>query len=67
MGAEIVTGEKFAMMMPKNSDKLEKVNEIISEMKKDGTMAKLYEKWLGAPPAADSLTVTPLPVPTSAD
>ena len=67
VGAEIVTGEKFAMMMPKNSDKLEKVNEIISEMKKDGTMAKLYEKWLGAPPAADSLTVTPLPVPTSAD
>ena len=67
VGAEIVTGEKFAMMMPKNSDKHEAVNEAISAMKKDGTMAKLYEKWLGAAPAADSVTVTPLPVPTSAD
>ena len=67
VGAEIVTGEKFAMMMPKSSDKIEKINDIISEMKKDGTMAKLYEKWLGAPPAADSVTVTPMPVPTSAD
>ncbi len=67
VATEIVTGEKFAMMMPKNSDKLEKVNEIMSDMKKDGTMAKLYKKWFGVAPAEGSLTVTPLPVPTSAD
>lgn len=67
VGAEIVTGEKFAMMMPKGSDKLEQVNQIISDMKKDGTMAALYKKWLGTEPATDSLTVTPLPVPTSAN
>lgn len=60
---DIKTGERFAMMFPKNSPLLEEVNEIISEMKRDGTMAKLYERWLGSPPAQDSLTVTPLPVP----
>lgn len=61
---EIVTGERFAMMMPKDSPLLEQVNEIISDMKEDGTMAALYERWLGAPPPAGGLTVTPLPIPT---
>lgn len=64
---EIVTGEKFAMMMPKGSAKLEPVNAAISAMKSDGTMAKFHEKWFGVTPAPDSLTLTPLPVPTSAD
>lgn len=64
---EIVTGEKFAMMTPKGSALLEPVNAIITEMKKDGTMAALYEKWLGSTPPEGGLTVTPLPVPTSAD
>ncbi|OJY28202.1 MAG: amino acid ABC transporter substrate-binding protein [Rhodobacterales bacterium 65-51] len=67
VGAEIVTGEKFAMMMPKGSDKLEQVNQILSDMKSDGTMAAIYEKWMGVAPAADSYTVTPMPMPTSAD
>lgn len=67
VGAEIVTGEKFAMMMPKGSDKLEQVNQIISDMKADGTMAAIYERWMGTPPAPGSYTVTPMPVPTSAD
>lgn len=60
------TGELFAMMMPKDSPMLEEVNQIISDMKSDGTMAALYEKWLGAAPAEGSVTVTPGPVPTSA-
>ncbi|WP_116084085.1 ABC transporter substrate-binding protein [Tropicimonas sp. IMCC34011] len=64
---EIPTGDKFAIMMPKGSDKLEAANEALSEMKTDGTMAELYEKWFGVAPAEDSLTVTPLPIPTSAD
>lgn len=65
--AEIVTGEKFAMMMPKGHEKLEAVNQIISDMKTDGTMAAIHQKWFGVAPAANSLTLTPLPVPTSAD
>lgn len=64
---EIVTGERFAMMMPKDSPLLEQVNDIITEMKTDGTMAELYERWLGAPPPAGGLTVTPLPIPTPGD
>lgn len=67
VGAEITTGEKFAIMMPKGSAKLEEVNKHISDMKTDGTMAAIYEKWLGVAPAAGGLTVTPLPVPTSED
>ena len=64
---EIPTGDKFAIMMPKGSERLEAFNDAISEMKTDGTMAAFYEKWMGVAPAADSLTVTPLPIPTSAD
>ena len=30
-------------------------------------MAGFYEKWFGVAAEADSLTLTPLPVPTSAD
>lgn len=61
---EIVTGERFAMMMPKDSPLLNEVNEAISAMKKDGTMAEIYERWMGVAPAEGSLTLTPLPVPT---
>lgn len=67
VGAEIVTGEKFAMMLPKGSDKLEQVNQIMSDMKADGTMAALYEKWMGVAPKEGGYTVTPMPVPTSAN
>lgn len=66
VGGTIQTGELFAMMMPKDSPLLQEVNDAISAMKEDGTMAALYEKWLGSAPAPDSVTVTPMPVPTSA-
>ncbi|TNC73323.1 ABC transporter substrate-binding protein [Rubellimicrobium roseum] len=66
VGGAIQTGELFAMMMPKDSPLLEEVNGHISDMKSDGTMARLYESWLGAAPAEGSVTVTPMPVPTSA-
>lgn len=67
VAAEIPTGDKFAIMMPKDSEKLEAFNDALSEIKTDGTMARLYEKWFGVAPAADSLTLTPLPIPTSGD
>lgn len=66
IGAEVDTGELFAIMMPKDSPLLEQVNQAISDMKSDGTMAQLYEKWFGVAPAEGSVTVTPMPVPTSA-
>ena len=64
---DIPTGDKFAIMMPKNSDHLQAFNDAISAMKEDGTMAGIYEKWFGEAPAEGSLTVTPLPIPTSAE
>jgi polar amino acid transport system substrate-binding protein len=66
VAAEIDTGELFAIMMPKDSPLLEEVNGHISDMKSDGTMAALYETWFGVAPAPDSVTVTPMPVPTTA-
>ena len=47
--------------------KLAPFNDALSAMKTDGTMARIYEKWFGVTPAADSLTLTPLPIPTSAE
>nr|WP_321507965.1 transporter substrate-binding domain-containing protein [uncultured Celeribacter sp.] len=67
VSVEIPTGDKFAIMMPKDSEHLQAFNDAISAMKEDGTMAGFYEKWFGVAAEADSLTLTPLPVPTSAD
>lgn len=63
---EIETGEKFAMMLPKDSPLLGKINDALSAMKTDGTMKALYHKWFGVDPKPDSYTLTPMPVPTSA-
>ena len=59
----IPTGEKFAIMMPKGSDKLEAVNDAISAIKEDGTMAEIYRKWLESDPAEGTSSVTVLPIP----
>lgn len=67
IAVEVPTGDKFAIMMPKDSDRLVPFNDAISQMKTDGTMAAIYEKWFGVAPDADSVVLTPLPVPTSAD
>lgn len=64
VAAEVPTDERFAIMMPKDSDLLAAVNDAISAMKTDGTMARLHEKWFGTAPAEGSLTLTPLPIPT---
>lgn len=62
--SEITTGERFAMMVTKDHPQLAAMNDALSAMKGDGTMAAIYEKWFGTAPAPDSLTLTPLPVPT---
>jgi polar amino acid transport system substrate-binding protein len=61
----IVTGETFGIMMPKGSENLERVNAAISEIKEDGTMAAIYEKWLGAPAPEGTSTTTVLPIPVA--
>ena len=65
IAARIKTGDRFAMMFPKNSPLLNKVNDAISAIKKDGTMAALHKKWLGVNPDEGTSTVDVLPIPTA--
>lgn len=63
--AQIPTGDQFAIMLKKDSPILTKVNDAISDMKKDGTMAKIYRKWLGSDPDPKSSTVNIRPLPVA--
>jgi polar amino acid transport system substrate-binding protein len=59
----IPTGDKFAIMMQKGSPLLERVNGAIDEIKKDGTMAALHKKWLGADAGPESSVNKIMPIP----
>lgn len=63
--AEIIpTGDRYGMMLPRGSALLEPINDAISAMKEDGTMADIYERWLGQAPREGSSSITVLPIPT---
>lgn len=55
--------QQYGIMMPKGSPWLQKVNGAITDLKKDGTLAKIYEKWLGVAASKDSSTVQVRPIP----
>lgn len=59
----IPSGNQIGMMLPKGSALTPRVNEVIGELKRDGTLPKLYQKWFGVEPAAGSSTVQVLPLP----
>ncbi len=59
----IETGDKYGIMMQKGSPNLERVNDAITAMKEDGTLAALHEKWLGVPADEGTSTVTVLEIP----
>lgn len=59
----IETGERYSMMFAKKSRWIAPFNEQIGEMKRDGFLAELHERWFGAKPAEDSATVMELPLP----
>ncbi|HET8727382.1 MAG TPA: ABC transporter substrate-binding protein [Alphaproteobacteria bacterium] len=59
----IPTGERFAMMMKKDHPMLEPVNDAITAMKEDGTMAAIHEKWFGVAPDEGTSTVVASDVP----
>ena len=52
----IPTGERYSIMLAKNSPLAPQVNDQITALKKDGTMATLHEKWFGAKPEAGTST-----------
>jgi len=61
----IKTGDRFGIMLPKNSKRLEAVNQAITDLKKDGTLAEIHGKWLGTAPEPDSSTLTILDIPVA--
>ena len=61
--ARIKTGEQYGLMLAKDSPMLDKLNDALTAMKKDGTLAKIHKTWFGSDAPAGSATVTVLPVP----
>ena len=51
------------MMLSKGSPLTSRINDVITTLKQDGSIAKLYVKWFGvdAPAGSSSVTVVPLP------
>jgi ABC-type amino acid transport substrate-binding protein len=46
----IPTGEQYGIAFPEGSDLVDPVNKALEEIKKDGTYAKIYKKWIGQKP-----------------
>jgi polar amino acid transport system substrate-binding protein len=59
----IKTGEQYGLMMRKNHPMLEKVNDAITAMKKDGALGAIHKKWFGTDAPADSATAQVRPLP----
>jgi polar amino acid transport system substrate-binding protein len=59
----IRSGDRYGIMMQKGSPLLQRVNDAITAMKEDGTLAALHEKWLGAPAEEGTSTVTVMDIP----
>lgn len=63
IGERIPTGDQYGLMLPKDSPLLGKVNDAISAMKKEGFLAALHKKWLGAEAEPTSSTIAERPLP----
>ncbi len=59
----IKTTDRYGIMMKKDSPNLQRVNDAITAMKEDGTLAALHKKWLGVDPDPGTSTVTVLEIP----
>ena len=63
IAARIPTGERYSFMMAKNWADSSKINDILTQMKKDGFIAKAHQQWFGTAPPADSSSVKVMDVP----
>lgn len=59
----IRTGDRYGIMMTKDSPLVARVNDAISAMKADGTLAAIYRKHIGSDPDPQSSTVNDMPLP----
>jgi len=55
--------DRYGLMMTKDHPLLGKVNDAVTAMKKDGTLAAIYKKWFGVAPEPGSSTVEARPLP----
>ncbi|MGY9047217.1 MAG: transporter substrate-binding domain-containing protein [Rhodobacterales bacterium] len=60
----ILTGEQYSMMFAKDAPLATQVNEVLTELKTDGVIASLHEKWFGAAPESSTSTATVMDMPT---
>ena len=54
----IKTGEQYGLMVTKDHPLVGKLNDALTEMKKDGTLAEIHKKWFGIDPEPGTSTVT---------
>lgn len=59
----IRTGEQYSMMFAKDAELATKVNDVLTELKKEGYISGLHEKWFGAQPEETTSTVSILEMP----
>jgi polar amino acid transport system substrate-binding protein len=59
----IKTGEQYGLMMAKDDPNLGKLNDAITAMKGDGSLAEIHKKWFGTAPVAGSSTLVVMPIP----
>lgn len=60
----IRTGEQYGMMFAKGNPLRDQFSEVITELKQDGTLAEIHEKWFGKAPDAETSTVVVMPIPS---
>lgn len=61
----IKSDDRYGLMCKKDLPALGKINDTITTMKKDGTFASIYKKWLLLDPQPGSATITELPIPAA--
>jgi len=55
--ARIATGEQYSSMFAKNAPLADKVDAVIAQLKKEGYIAELHQKWFGVKAGATTTTV----------
>lgn len=61
--SRLETGERYSMMFKKDSELASKANAVLTELKQEGFIADLHEKWFGAAPEETTSTVTVMDMP----
>ncbi len=63
IAARVPTGEHYAFMHAKNFADAARLNDALSQLKKDGYVARLHQQWFGSEPPAKSSSVVVMDAP----